>query len=420
MKTFVPPMQDAPESVRTEHYFKGERLKAVAMEMATARDVREGRRDLNELQAILPCNRQILARRREIFLANRFDRTKPQDMQEFANLHMAADGNPQAWLDLANYRIFEMTNDVMATPFALQAFQTINLSDDEIPFIVRPRSRNLQHFSVWAHSLGGGSHHMQWQSDYDFSQMSLDLHRTDKVDYPLYDLRFGRVSPQDDVASSLQYDKEMKIDATALAAVQGVQASSGLRALLNVHSSVVAATIPDKNYLDLTGAAYGPTGKFTMEKLKAILNHISLFGAAMPEQALSIKSIQMSPLNVRDCWDFIDIVSGWDSNTGADPQGTVLTKVREQIFNTGMMTSAWGMTWSWTPNSQIPAGRMYIFTNEPLGWQFTKTQFDRIIKWDETNSPKHAEANMGQQELTWTMKFVTPDLWKYRVIIVDF
>ena len=332
MKTFVPPLQDAPEAVRTQHLFKGERLSAVAMEMATARDVREGRRDLSELQAILPCNRQILSRRREQFLANRYDRTKPEDMQEFANLHMAADGNPQAWMELASYRIFEMTNDVMATPFALQAFQTINLSDDEIPFIVRPRSRNLQHFNVWAHNIGGGSHSIQWQSDYDFSQMSLDLHRTDKVEYPLYDLRFGRVSPQDEVARSLQYDKEMKIDATALAAVQGVQTSSGLRDLLSIHSSVVAATVPDKNYLDLRSTTYGTPGKFTMEKLKAILNHISLFGAAMPEQAMSIKSIQMSPLNVRDCWDFIDIVTGWDSSAGIkqqDPQSTVLTKVRE-------------------------------------------------------------------------------------------
>lgn len=403
--------------------FDGGRIKAVASECASAADVRSGSRSIAEMGSLLPCNIPILEARRKAFLEARFDRSNPQHMEELQQLTIDAASDPRRWAELAAYRIFEMTGDVMAIPFAMGAFQTINLADDELPMIVKPRSKNLNSFSVWDYSVNGGTgRSAQWKSDFTKNAYEMEMLQTDKVSYPLMDLQTGNISEQDAVAERLAYDKEMKIDASALAAIDSISTASGLRAYLDFHPSVQQATVPDGNYLDLTGAAYGESGRFTMLKLKAILRHIRLFGATVRDQVMSISAIHCSPLVIDHCWDFIDLVSGWDSSAGVknhDPAQTVTPAVREQIYNTGFMTQAWGNKWSWNPNSQVTANRLYIFTNQPLGWMFTKSTFDQMIKWDATNSPRHAEWNMGEQLLRWTMKFIIPDLWKYRVVIVD-
>jgi hypothetical protein len=61
---------------------------------------------------------------------------------------------------------------------------------------------------------------------------------------------------------------------------------------------------------------------------------------------------------------------------------------------------------------------MYITTTEPLGWVFTKPEFDRMLVWDESNSPDHAERRMGEVMYQKTVKFVMPDEWRYRVVKV--
>lgn len=418
----VPMLADTHPEAPADVLFKGDRLKGYTRDMATAMDVREGRRQVRDMNLLLPCNVPIVEARRQLFLANRYDRSKPADLEELVKRHKEAANSPEKYQELAAYRIFEMTNDVMPTPFAMSAFQTVNLSANELPMIVTPRSRNLQHFSVYAHSIYGGSRMDQWRSDMSLVPYEMEIFRTDKVQSPIMDLQIGRVGNQDLIQQTLEFDKAMKIDATALAALDAIQVSSGLRALLNFHSSVNQTNVPDKNYLDLQSPTYGTPGKLTIEKIKAILKHLVMFGAAYPDQAMQIRSVHLSPQHLSDCWDFVDLVAGWDTSGAMvdNPASTVTTPVREQIFNTGMMTSAWGYNWSWSPNSQLAPGRMYIFTNQPVGWMFTKTEFDKMIKWDDTNSPKHAEFNLSEIELTWTMKFILPELWKYRVLMVDF
>lgn len=406
-----------------ETIFPGGRISAMARESASAIDVRQGRRELSELGLMLPCNLPVLEARRANFFANRYDRSNASHMEEFKQLTMDAASDPRRWNELAAYRVFEMTGDVMAIPFALSAFQTMNLSADELPMIVKPRSKNLNSFTAWEYSVNGGAgRSAQWRTDFEKNMYEMEAFQTDKVTYPLMDLQIGNITEQDAVAERLAYDKEMKIDETALAAIDSIETASGLKEHLDFHPSVNQDSVPDGNYLDLTGGSYGAAGRFTMLKLKAILRHIRLFGATVAEQKMAISAIHCSPLVIDHCWDFIDLVSGWDTSAGIknhDPAQTVTTAQREQIYNTGFMTQAWGNTWTWNPNSQVDTNRIYIFTNQPVGWMFTKSEFDQMIKWDATNSPTHAEWNMGEQLMRWTMKFVIPDLWKYRVVMVD-
>jgi hypothetical protein len=156
-----------------------------------------------------------------------------------------------------------------------------------------------------------------------------------------------------------------------------------------------------------------------LDKLKQILNHIALLQSAYATEGLVPTAIMMSPQNVRDAWDFVSLVSGVAGNEPVLPKNTVPNSVREQIFATGGISNAWGMSLRWVPNSQIAKGKMYVFFNKPLGWMFTKTSLDRVLTWDESNSPDHAESNTG--ELLWkrVLRFYVPDLFKHRIVIID-
>lgn len=400
-----------------------EGLHVMTREYATAIDVREGRREVGEIAGLLPCNRRIWEKRRKFLQEMAVDRENEEERAKFTQAHIDAYFSASKWKDLASYRIFEMVHDVMAVPFAMSAFQTINLSKDELVMILKPRSRNSQAFTVRNHSLAGGSRNDQWRTTKEILTYEMEMVKTDKVEYPLVDLQTGDYAEQDRVAEELRYLKEMKIDSSALAVIDSLETASGLRDVLGIHPLVDVNAIPDTNYLDLTDTAYGPVNVFTIQKLKAVLNHIALFGAADQRSPLSINSIFLSPLNMRDSWDYTSLVSGFDSSGSFrenQPSDTVPQSVRDSIFATGMFTSAWGYTWSWNPNSQIQKGRMYVFTNEPVGWMFTKTDHDKILRFDDTNSMQHADKNVGEQMLSWTMKFVTPDLWKHHVVIIDF
>lgn len=392
---------------------------------ASVQRMREaGEAEVANASWMLPSNREVYRRRLKALREARYDRSNPKEYEVYANRLRAAYSNPVAAAELAAYRTFEITNDVMASPFALGTFQAINLSADELPLILTPRSRNLQRFTVRSQALDGGSRSIQWRTAKSILTAEIDLMATDKVEYSLRDLQQGDVAEADAVNRELQYDLDMKVDGLALAQVDAAKTVSGLRALLNVHPSVIPANIPDTNYLDLTNVGtYGVLHKLTIERLKAILNHISLFGAADPTQALSMTQIVISPQNVRDPWDYISLVSGWDSSGSfgqQKPTSTVPEAMRDQIFSSGMISQAWGHTFNWTPNSQLDVGKAYIFTNQPLGWFFTKTDFDRTIKYDESNSMVHLENNIGEIMLQKALAFYVPDLWKYRVIIVDF
>jgi hypothetical protein len=414
--------KDRQAAREADSRFPNERIRGCPIEIGSVDQVRRGDADVGDVPWINKSSVPILRKRRKEMEDDRFDPSSADDMREYASLLQAAANDPAVWNEVAAYRTFVFTNDVMASPFALSAFQTINFSADELPLIERPRSRNLQRFTVRSHSLDGGTLSQQWRPSKTIESFDFEMIATDKVEYTLMDLQQGNVSAAADIDRELAYDMEMKVDELAKAQLDAAQTASGLRALLSIHPKVVLANIPDKNYLDLTNTTtYGPANVFTLVRLKAVLNHIALFGAAYPDQAMSIQTILCSPQNMRDAWDYVELVSGFNSSTLAqNPENVVPKGVRDQIFSTGMMTSAWGMTWNWTPNSQLDKGRMYVLTNQPLGWFFTKSEFDKMIRYDATNSPQHAENNIGEVFLQRAIRFFVPDLWKYRVVIIDF
>jgi hypothetical protein len=387
------------------------------------REIRSGRGSLEDCDWMLPANIESLEREYADFRENRFDRRNQEDLKRYRDLIIAASDptNVKAQRELAEYRKFEITSDVMAVPWSMAAFQTVPLRPGELPMIERPQSKNFNSFNVNSIGVDGGRYSAQWRTTLEVETMEMQLLTTDRVEYSIMDLQQGDISQVDAINQRLLYDLEMKMDVLAKTNIDAAKVVSGLQDTMNIHPSVVLDNIPDTNYIDLDTLHSGSTGKLTIEKFKSLLALVSKFGSAGgADVPIQMRSVMVSPQNLNDPWDFVSLVSGFSGGDAVEPKSTVPTAVRDQIFQTGMFTSAWGYNFNWTPNNQLDIGQLYIITDQPLGWVFTKPIFDKMLKWDETNSPDHAERNMAEMLYQKALRFVVPDEWRYRVIIADF
>src|SRR5690606_29516648 len=129
-------------------------------------------------------------------LASEFlDRNNPVQVEKFRQKLMEAynfgsSGQPQAAAEIAAYRQFELVRpEINAIPFALSAFQQINLSNDELPLIIRPMSR--QYFNVYWNAIDGAPRQNQIRHTKEVEQILMRYVSTDRVEYPLYDLQQG-------------------------------------------------------------------------------------------------------------------------------------------------------------------------------------------------------------------------------------
>jgi len=386
-----------------------------------------------ELRWMLPHNRDRVRQEMAAAYENRFRwRTNPADYQEYASLIRASGGDPAIRSEVAQYRTFEITSDIRALPFAMGAYQAINLSADELPMMVTPAAPR-QSFAVRWIGQDGGARLDQWRTSRQAENIEIRMIATDKVEYTLFDLQQGFLNEVEAVNNQLRFDMEQKIDDLAMESMDANIFPSGLRAIMNIHPSIDQTNIPDTNYLDLTNVGtYGAANVLTLARLKAILHHVAMWGFGFgPDGPMNLQTMIMSPLNARDSWDYVDLVSGWDSAAAAwdvskagpggfsNPLNTVPTGVREQIFNSGaLLNSAWGYNWQSQFNARLPVGRMYVLTNQPIGWFFTKTEFDKLLEWRDL--PDNVEQNYGQSMLMRAITFFNPQLWAYRFLVVDF
>jgi len=381
--------------------------------------------DTSGLTWMLHHNREKLAKELASAVDGRYHwRVNPTHRSELAALMQASEGDREKSKELASYRTFEITTDLMPGPFAGAGFQSINLSADEMPQIITPQSR--QYFNVYWMGQDGGTKRAQWRTMREAESLEIALLNSDKVEYPLVDLQRGDVNQFDKVNTQLRWDMDWKIEKLALESMLANRQLSGMRAKLNVHPDIIQDNIPDSNYLDLTNVAtYGADGVWTLARLKALLRYFAMWGytaGADPDGPIQLKSMIMSPLNAQDAWDYVDLVSGFDSSGTfgkSNPVDTVSTAQRDAIMsNGGLMQSAWGHSWTTQFNARIIKGRLYAMTNQPIGWQFTKTDWDKTFEWKD--DVDHVIQNMGEIMMRKAISFVQPELWGYRYLIVDF
>lgn len=397
--------------------FPGDKITATAMppsgEVANVLAGGEHASAMN-IPWMLHCNRLKLEKELAAYREMRFDVSVPEELEAYQQLIRASATDPRAHRELAAYRQFVLNYEVVASKFAFGAFQQVTLGADELPIIIKPKRR--QYFNVRYMGNDGQARRDQWQDARTAEMLEMRRLSTDKIEYPLFDIQTGRIAVQNEINAQLRFDMDWKLDIEAQANLDAGQTASGLRSLLVLHPSIIEANVPDSNYLDLRSV--GTVNVFDITKLKMILQHIAAWGVdgVTPDGGFTIQSIIISPQNMRDQWDFVDLVSGFTGGA-YQPNTVVPTPVREQIFNTGVMNSGWGYTWNTTPNARIPKGRLYVFSNKPVGWFFTKPEFDQVLTWD---GPDFQERNEGHVVYNKVVQFAMPDLWLHHYIIVDF
>lgn len=374
---------------------------------------------------INPRNHRIVERRIAARQASEIDITvASEETTAYRNsLINAANGRDrQSVNEVAAYRQFLLEHHIPASPFAMSFFQTINLSADELPLMVFPRPKNLQRFNVFTSSPNSVDlTSTQWQTSRDATTITMEHMSSERVQYPLMDLQQGNLTEEQNILEELNTDIDMKFDALALAMIDANVMTSGIRSAISIHPSVKTAQVPDYNTLDLTGTGYGPTGKLTLPKLKEIMNHIVMVGSVDPTRQIRPLSMIMAHTHQRDVWDFVSLVSGYDDSTiDSNPQNVVPSAVRDSIFNTGAFANAWGYTFKWELNSQLDPGVIYVPMSEPLGWMFTKSEFDKVHNYDASTDIKYAENNYGEMLQTKAYKFYVPSLWLHRMLKVTF
>lgn len=395
---------------------------------ATPDEIRNGQQEVANSPHIGPFNRRIWQRRTQMYRENVFNYQENESERE-AYTGLVRDAhqehaNVERVQELAAYRVFTLSMAFPAQPFAMQVFQTVDLAADELPMMEFPDSPFANEFGVRNHAFEGLPFTNYWKSESDVEYLDIGYLTTDRVQFRIWDLQIGNVSVEERVRRQLQIDMDWKIETEAKIVLDASIMTSGLRDTIDLHSSIIVDNVPDVNYLDLNTAFPGFDNILTLPKLKAIMAHLVLMGSLGPTRAVTATAWICSPQQIMDTWEFVDLVSGWDSSAGnvaqpVDPRQTVPQSVRDQIYSTGMMTNAWGYTINWQPNATIPKGRIYILMNQPLGWLFTKSSFDRYYNFNDTNSVKHAIDNYGEMFYRKALRFSVPDMWKYRILIVD-
>lgn len=314
---------------------------------------------------------------------------------------------------------YTINTDVLAQMYALAFFQLVSLADNEWP-VLETFNRDGK-FRVKTIGEANGAPGRQFVDRRSHLQHLLERYASELVEYQLMDLQIGNISSLDRVLNELTYEFNLGIDKIARTLLNANVVTSGLRAKLNLHKEIVAANIPDSNYLNLNTLESGKEGKITVEKMKRVLDYFVRFASdvELDGAPLMLQSMYISTVNQRDFWDFCDLVAGYAIGGGAvvDPQNTVPQGTRVDIWKSGKLESMFGQTFSTITRNTIAAGDSLCASNKPCGMYFEKPGMSETIQ-DTTLEAR--QKNKGKIGMAKVHVFVTPDPWMYRLLKVKF
>jgi hypothetical protein len=321
--------------------------------------------------------------------------------------------DPQYAQELSAERVYKIQSDALAQAFALGFFKTETLGKGDWPtFKIRNRDK---YYNIYYLGQDGGHPKKQRVIRQTFDSVLMIQLTTPEVDWEWRSLQVGDWDEYQRVNSELRYELNLKLDVNATSMLDNGVVASGLRSRLNLHSSIVAANIPDKNYYDLSGEPVA--GKLSVEKLKQIIDYAVRYTSDVEiDGPLQIGSIFCSSTNLRDLFDMVDLVSIVSGTGINDPVDTIPVSARNQIFQSGTLNKFFGHPINLVACNRIESGKLYVSTNKPAGILFHKPEYDGFI-YD--NTPAMHRQNKESLVISTVVQFYMPEPWTYRYMKVQ-
>lgn len=323
-------------------------------------------------------------------------------LQERAN-------NQQEVADAVRYRV---NTDVLAHMFGLSFLQRVSLGPSDWPVI--ETDKRDKHYRCTILGEDGNPRKKQRVIRRAHDTQHMRKVSTEEVEYPLMSIQTGDVNEVERVRAELTYELGLILDQAATALIWAARLATGLRATLDLHPSIVAANIPDANYMDMSGTN---SGVLTVAKMKLILAYFDAFASdvELDGAPLEVQTMFMPASLKRDIWDFVSIVSGYAAGTVPNPEDTIPQNMREGIWTSNRLNNLFGHPVNIVTRNTISAPYIFISTNKPAGFWWEKPSMDRVVI---NNSAEMENKNQNSMKMHKVVSAVVPEEWTYRFVIV--
>lgn len=312
-------------------------------------------------------------------------------------------GDKQATSELCAAVTSDVNINILGQLFAMSFFETKTYGPADWP-VIKAKLRQKKFF-VSQVGLNGGNPMMQMAEGIMDYPLLFKMYATAAYEFPIYNLQTGPLNLLAEATADITYELGLHMDTVAKSFLDANKLASGLRGLLNLHPSINSANIPDANYLDLSSIA--GTGKWTVEKIKRILDYAVRFtadvqplhGGALAGQ-MQVKAVHCSSLRNRDLWDMADLVALVGTAVAGEPFGSapqtqptqlIPEEARAEIFRNSKLERFFGHPFTIVSNNTLAADDVYVAFNRPAGVFHAKPTFDATF---HNQSPEMAQRNV--------------------------
>jgi len=286
-------------------------------------------------------------------------------------------GDWKAKRDFARARTQRININVLDDVKALQFFEYISLTDDEVPVVITEVDWPVD---AWVVSGYGHTPQRLFINRDSVDWYRIRWYKTDRYFYPVRSALSGDLNLQSRLMRRAEHDLACIIDGdlwTLLVAGIGAFTAG---TTYQLDPRIIAALYPATNYIN--SAAQGALTKVVFMDL---FDHVNRLG-----QGRKVVNIKVRTDAPRDIWNWVSVVTGFAATAGQgrpiDPHQTVSPQTQKEIEQSGTLTQLFGYTFNLETVNDIPqtavdtqignvgaAGR-YLFAsmNEPAGKYYEK------------------------------------------------
>jgi len=322
-------------------------------------------------------------------------------------IEKARGGDVQAKAALAQMRVITVDNFVIASTNPLAFFDTVNLADNEIPYI---ENTTRQQIVVSYLGQDGRARKTQPIRSQSFAQVDLHELSTEEYEYVLRDIYRGEVRTASLANVDLARDISLQTSHLMWPFIKSAIGAFTLTGPLAGRTYVPHTIINTKN-LPITNLLVTPGNTsstlFRKESMDEILKYAAAWGNNTLEGGIMYPTAVYIPSSE---------VMGFLSAVQMTSFGNTVV---EEVFETGFVVNYGGVRWTFIGDATLDpdAGVAYVKFNKPIGIYFTKPGMDQTFE-DETIQMQ--KQNKGSVSMLKVVGWGLPRNWFVNVAGVQY